>query len=114
MTSPPQPDRLSITGRSTLPADCPDYGSVVGGLRDYSRPPKNKQSPYCHIEVEKIGKGLDVRTTVMLRNIPNRVTQAELKQSVDQYILGDYDFMYLRIGESSLLIFPHDTRADAC
>lgn len=60
---------------------------------------------------------MDVRTTVgfttppldldsahllqiMLRNIPNRVDQAMLKEIVDQTSFGRYDFMYLRIGES--------------
>jgi len=33
----------------------------------------------------------------MLRNIPNRVTQAGLKELLDHTSLGQYDFMYLRI-----------------
>lgn len=45
----------------------------------------------------KISLGQDVRTTIMLRNIPNRVDQAGLKQLLDQTSLGEYDFMYLRI-----------------
>ena len=37
----------------------------------------------------------------MLRNIPNKVTQAELKHYVDQSSFGKYDFMYLRIDFSN-------------
>ncbi|KAI8233902.1 Meiosis protein mei2 [Colletotrichum sp. SAR 10_98] len=41
--------------------------------------------------------GTDVRTTIMLRNIPNKVDQAMLKRIVDESSWGKYDFMYLRI-----------------
>lgn len=33
----------------------------------------------------------------MLRNIPNKVDQAMLKNIVDESSWGKYDFMYLRI-----------------
>ncbi|KAI9697902.1 MAG: hypothetical protein M1836_004254 [Candelina mexicana] len=49
------------------------------------------------VDVERIRRGLDVRTTIMLRNIPNKVDQAMLKQIVDETSFGKYDFMYLRI-----------------
>lgn len=34
----------------------------------------------------------------MLRNIPNKIDQAMLKEIVDETSHGKYDFMYLRIG----------------
>jgi hypothetical protein len=37
----------------------------------------------------------------MLRNIPNKVTQAQLKVIVDRTSFGRYDFMYLRIDFSN-------------
>ncbi|KAI9810954.1 MAG: hypothetical protein M1827_005685 [Pycnora praestabilis] len=49
------------------------------------------------VDVERIRRGLDVRTTIMLRNIPNKVDQAMLKEIVDETSFGKYDFMYLRI-----------------
>lgn len=33
----------------------------------------------------------------MLRNIPNKVTQQDLKRYLDETSFGEYDFMYLRI-----------------
>jgi hypothetical protein len=33
----------------------------------------------------------------MLRNIPNKIDQAMLKEIVDETSFGKYDFMYLRI-----------------
>lgn len=50
-----------------------------------------------HVDVNKIREGTDVRTTIMLRNIPNKVDQAMLKDIVDESSWGKYDFMYLRI-----------------
>jgi hypothetical protein len=37
----------------------------------------------------------------MLRNIPNKVDQAMLKEIVDESSFGRYDFMYLRIDFSN-------------
>lgn len=49
------------------------------------------------VDVERIRQGLDVRTTIMLRNIPNKIDQVMLKDIVDETSRGKYDFMYLRI-----------------
>lgn len=49
------------------------------------------------VDLEKIRQGLDVRTTIMLRNIPNKIDQVMLKSIVDETSLHKYDFMYLRI-----------------
>ncbi|KUI59310.1 Meiosis protein mei2 [Cytospora mali] len=50
-----------------------------------------------HVDIEKIKNGTDVRTTIMLRNIPNKVDQQMLKGIIDESSWGKYDFMYLRI-----------------
>ncbi|KAF2206837.1 hypothetical protein CERZMDRAFT_8911, partial [Cercospora zeae-maydis SCOH1-5] len=39
----------------------------------------------------------DVRTTLMMRNIPNSWTFRDLKRRVDQVAMDQYDFSYLRI-----------------
>lgn len=38
----------------------------------------------------------DTRTTVMIKNIPNRVTSKELKEILDRYVFGKYNFFYIR------------------
>lgn len=53
------------------------------------------------VDIQRIKEGIDVRTTVMLRNIPNKVDQATLKEIVDESSFGRYDFMYLRIDFSN-------------
>ncbi|KAK5942152.1 hypothetical protein PMZ80_006107 [Knufia obscura] len=49
------------------------------------------------VDIMKIMLGQDVRTTIMLRNIPNRVDQSGLKKLLDETSFGQFDFMYLRI-----------------
>lgn len=39
----------------------------------------------------------DKRTTVMIKNIPNRVTAERMKEILDRYVFGKYNFFYLRI-----------------
>jgi hypothetical protein len=57
----------------------------------------NVSSQHNQVDVGRIRDGIDVRTTIMLRNIPNKVDQAMLKRIVDESSWGKYDFMYLRI-----------------
>ncbi|KAK9478873.1 RNA recognition motif 2-domain-containing protein [Lipomyces japonicus] len=49
------------------------------------------------VDLEKIARGLDTRTTLMLRNIPNKVDQQMLKEYIDVTNKNTYDFLYLRI-----------------
>lgn len=49
------------------------------------------------VDVEKILIGQDVRTTVMLRNLPNNIDFRQLKELIDQVCHGKYDFSYLRV-----------------
>ncbi|KUJ19791.1 uncharacterized protein LY89DRAFT_579705 [Mollisia scopiformis] len=53
------------------------------------------------VTIERIYNGSDVRTTIMVRNIPNKMNQMELKAFLDQTSRGKYDFMYLRIDFSN-------------
>ncbi|OHF00555.1 RNA recognition domain-containing protein 2 [Colletotrichum orchidophilum] len=82
-------------------------GSMSSGARAEPRrqnaarvnrsPYYNVASHHNHVDVHRIREGTDVRTTIMLRNIPNKVDQAMLKRIVDESSWGKYDFMYLRI-----------------
>ncbi|CAO2649560.1 Nn.00g069450.m01.CDS01 [Neocucurbitaria sp. VM-36] len=56
--------------------------------------------PHDHhnrVRRERIIDGSDVRTTVMLRNIPNKLDWLSLKTILDKICFGTYDFVYLRI-----------------
>jgi len=49
------------------------------------------------IDLDLIVKGEDTRTTIMIRNIPNKVQHSTLKEWLDKTSEKDYDFLYLRI-----------------
>ncbi|KAJ5932716.1 hypothetical protein N7516_007205 [Penicillium verrucosum] len=49
------------------------------------------------IDLDRIRQGLDVRSTVMIRNIPNKITSDQLKSIIDESSYGKYDFLYLRM-----------------
>ncbi|KAI5209371.1 hypothetical protein AUEXF2481DRAFT_610513 [Aureobasidium subglaciale EXF-2481] len=53
------------------------------------------------VNLLKIHDGIDVRTTIMLRNVPNRVQFEDLKMWLDETSAGHYDFSYLRIDFSN-------------
>lgn len=57
--------------------------------------PKLRESNY--IDLNAIAEGTEKRTTVMLRNIPNKVDQKALKSFLDETNAYTYDFLYLRI-----------------
>ncbi|KAF6820132.1 meiosis protein mei2 [Colletotrichum musicola] len=108
------PATPSPTGHSVVSSlfPHPQRGlSLMGATATNARPEPRRlnaarvsRSPYYsvashhnHVDVNRIREGTDVRTTIMLRNIPNKVDQAMLKRIVDESSWGKYDFMYLRI-----------------
>ncbi|EAA57834.1 hypothetical protein AN6494.2 [Aspergillus nidulans FGSC A4] len=103
---------LSPTGRSTIPpgehAGLMDWMTRAGESilpsprREIARCPDLRLTNQNAVDVERIRLGLDVRTTIMLRNIPNKIDQTMLKAIVDETSHGKYDFMYLRIGQCAL------------
>ncbi|KAG2218291.1 hypothetical protein INT45_000973 [Circinella minor] len=48
-------------------------------------------------DIHRVRNGTDIRTTFMIRNIPNKYTQEMLKECIDATHSGTYDFLYLRI-----------------
>ncbi|KAI9842524.1 MAG: hypothetical protein M1838_003096 [Thelocarpon superellum] len=74
------PDRYSPNRRSAM---------RVGGRHDH----EHTSGHHNVVDVGRIRHGLDI----MLRNIPNKIDQAMLKEIVDDTSAGKYDFMYLRI-----------------
>ncbi|EEP78320.1 predicted protein [Uncinocarpus reesii 1704] len=98
---------LSPTGRSTIPIGDPvseltwlrrsDNNLSSRPRHDFGRRHEPRPNNQNYVDIEKIRLGLDVRTTIMLRNIPNKIDQMMLKDIVDETSFGKYDFMYLRI-----------------
>ncbi|WWD01495.1 hypothetical protein V866_008439 [Kwoniella sp. B9012] len=45
---------------------------------------------------ERILSGLDPRTTVMIKDVPNKLSRQELVNILEEVVPGEYDFVYLR------------------
>lgn len=58
---------------------------------------KQQQEKLYALDLVKIGRGDDRRTTLMVKNIPNKYTQKMLLSTVDELCRGTYDFFYLPI-----------------
>ncbi|CAK8534535.1 unnamed protein product [Lathyrus sativus] len=49
------------------------------------------------LDLDKIRRGEDTRTTLMIKNIPNKYTSKMLLAAIDESQKGTYDFLYLPI-----------------
>jgi len=49
------------------------------------------------LSLENVLRGVDLRTTLMIKNIPNKYTQKMLLSTINQNHQGHYDFFYLPI-----------------
>ncbi|KAJ4835789.1 hypothetical protein Tsubulata_014163 [Turnera subulata] len=49
------------------------------------------------LDLDKISSGEDTRTTLMIKNIPNKYTSKMLLAAIDENHRGTYDFLYLPI-----------------
>ncbi|OTB07122.1 hypothetical protein M426DRAFT_8851 [Hypoxylon sp. CI-4A] len=91
----------ALSSELTTPRQFQHYGRPDGRRQNAMRvarsPYSSAPNHHNHVDVGRIQDGIDVRTTIMLRNIPNKVDQMLLKQIVDESSWGKYDFMYLRI-----------------
>ncbi|OAQ80429.1 meiosis protein MEI2 [Purpureocillium lilacinum] len=98
--TPPSP---ALTSHNSYSPSRPLSGFHRGDARRQNAmrvnrsPYHNISSHHNHVDISRIREGIDVRTTIMLRNIPNKVDQAMLKRIIDESSWGKYDFMYLRI-----------------
>ncbi|KAK4704073.1 hypothetical protein P7C70_g2135, partial [Phenoliferia sp. Uapishka_3] len=85
--------RSSGKGASTvhLKANDPDWGIY----RDDKIPARNV------LNLDRVRKGLDVRTSLMIKNVPTRMTDTALMAFIDAAVGRCYDFLYLRMDFAS-------------
>ncbi|KAI1153031.1 RNA recognition motif 2-domain-containing protein [Nemania diffusa] len=93
----PMVPRSAYIPRDMIPRGLPGLSRRQNATRVSRSPYYQQTNSHNHVDVNRIREGTDVRTTIMLRNIPNKVDQAMLKRIVDESSWGKYDFMYLRI-----------------
>ncbi|KAM0016693.1 putative mei2-like RNA recognition, RNA-binding domain superfamily [Helianthus debilis subsp. tardiflorus] len=60
-----------------------------------SNPSDNKKQ--FELDLDRIMRGEDRRTTLMIKNIPNKYTSKMLLAAIDERRRGTYDFIYLPI-----------------
>ncbi|KAH7144667.1 hypothetical protein B0J13DRAFT_635969 [Dactylonectria estremocensis] len=98
--TPPSP-ALTVHNDFSPSRSTSSYSRVDARRQNATRvarsPYHSASSHHNHVDISRIRDGIDVRTTIMLRNIPNKVDQAMLKRIIDDSSWGKYDFMYLRI-----------------
>lgn len=58
---------------------------------------QGKNKSHFSLNLQNIMDGKDRKTTVMIRNIPNKYTQKMLLAEIDVELKGKYDFFYLPI-----------------
>lgn len=58
---------------------------------------KAQQEKLYSLDLERVLAGEDKRTTLMIKNIPNKYTQKMLLTTIDEKFRGTYDFFYLPI-----------------
>ncbi|XP_023736886.1 protein MEI2-like 2 [Lactuca sativa] len=57
----------------------------------------NNNNKQYQLDLDKIITGEDMRTTLMIKNIPNKYTSKMLLAAIDETHTGTYDFVYLPI-----------------
>ena len=76
-----------------------DYQSMPSTLgRNYHEKHFSDASDDCYkLDLNRIISGEDKRTTIMIRNIPNKYKQSALLKELNKNHQGRYDFVYLPI-----------------
>ncbi|KAI6032954.1 RNA recognition motif 2-domain-containing protein [Pisolithus orientalis] len=88
----------SYMQQQSSPTSVPSYPSTINRtfvplLTTSPRAcPENNQ-----LDIEKIEQGVDTRTTVMIKNIPNKMTDKELLEFINNVCPRRVDFLYLRM-----------------
>ena len=59
----------------------------------YKQPIQSYDNNIFEVMPDQIG--YDPRTTIMIRNIPNKYTIKQLSEEIDYYFDNTYDFLYL-------------------
>jgi len=102
MAPPPQAEPPSTTqGRPSASAarNSASLNAATGKAqrRQDDADRKQKQDRKFSLSIDRVRGGGDKRTTLMIKNIPNKYTQTMLLETLDEVVKGRYDFLYLPI-----------------
>ncbi|CAH8364224.1 unnamed protein product [Eruca vesicaria subsp. sativa] len=101
LRSPQQLSHL-FPGRSPMGSMPGSYDSPNERYRNLSHrrsesSSSNADKKLYELDVDRILRGDDSRTTLMVKNIPNKYTSKMLLSAIDEHCKGTYDFLYLPI-----------------
>ncbi|XP_020574457.1 protein MEI2-like 4 [Phalaenopsis equestris] len=96
----PQQRSFMLHGRNSLNSAAGSYDSSGERIRSRrcdssATQPDNKKQ--FDLDISRIIRGEDTRTTLMIKNIPNKYTSKMLLATIDEHHKGTYDFIYLPI-----------------
>ncbi|KAK1270104.1 Protein MEI2-like 4 [Acorus gramineus] len=103
-------------GRNTLipmPSNFDAPNERVRSRRTDSSANQADNKKQFELDIERIIRGEDSRTTLMIKNIPNKYTSKMLLAAIDEHHRGTYDFIYLPIDfkeqmQRGLCLYQHD------
>ncbi|XP_062225511.1 protein MEI2-like 4 isoform X2 [Phragmites australis] len=72
-------------------------GERMRSRRNELSPSQSDNKRLYELDIERIVRGEDFRTTLMIKNIPNKYTSKMLLAVIDENHKGTYDFIYLPI-----------------
>ncbi|CAN4123376.1 unnamed protein product [Withania somnifera] len=88
----------------------PGRGQIISMINSFDSPSERMRSrrnegnssqtdnkKQFELDIERIARGDDRRTTLMIKNIPNKYTSKMLLAAIDERHRGTYDFIYLPI-----------------
>ncbi|KAK3183249.1 hypothetical protein Dsin_030535 [Dipteronia sinensis] len=101
MRSPQQMGHL-FPGRNPMVSMPSSFDSSNERVRNFSYRRNESNSNHAdkkqyELDVDRIFNGEDSRTTLMIKNIPNKYTSKMLLAAIDEHCRGTYDFIYLPI-----------------
>ena len=100
----PPPSPAPAPAPASLPVPLPGRGYAQQQSRRHQyqessggSSSRGKKKTHFSLNLQHIAEGKDKKTTVMVRNIPNKYTQKMLLKEIDAELKGKYDFFYLPI-----------------
>ncbi|XP_062184033.1 protein MEI2-like 4 isoform X2 [Phragmites australis] len=80
-----------------FPSSFDSSGERMRSRRNESSANQSDNKRLYELDIERIVRGKDSRTTLMIKNIPNKYTSKMLLAVIDENHRGTYDFIYLPI-----------------
>ncbi|CAO2042087.1 unnamed protein product [Urochloa humidicola] len=80
-----------------IPSSFDSAGERMRSRRNESNVNQSDNKRLFELDIERIIRGDDPRTTLMIKNIPNKYTSKMLLAAIDESHRGIYDFIYLPI-----------------